>query len=266
MTDTYRGFLRQKTDGLYKVIAGRVAPESLLATECLVHRLYKLRHLVTGRVLDVGCSTKPYKPLYAGRFTQYIGVDVPFSDHSKAFIDVFGRGEHLPFRSSAFDTVLLTEVLEHVPEPQLALKEVARMLAPGGTAIVSVPFMYRIHEAPYDFFRYTPYSMRHMAQAAGLQVNQVITRGGYLTVFTDVTVKGNALIFGLLRRVLKIASGSTADRIVTAVQRAILTPLQKFQWLLLRNDTLGADRYTLGYVFIIQKVGAAASTSGDSAQ
>lgn len=248
------------------MIASRVAPESLLATECLVNRLYQLRHLVTGRVLDIGCSTKPYKPLFSGRFTQYVGVDVPFSDHTKAFIDVFGRGEHLPFRGNAFDTVLMTEVLEHVPEPQMALKEVERVLAPGGTAIVSVPFMYRIHEVPYDFFRYTPYSMKHMAQAAGLQVNQVITRGGYLTVFADVAVKGNSLVFGVLRRTLKISSGSTADRILIGTQRALLTPLQKFQWLLLRKDNLGADRYTLGYVFIISKAAAPASTSGDAAR
>ncbi len=261
MTSTYRGFLKEDKDGLFKVVAGKIAPESLLATECLAHKLYQLRELVRGRVLDVGCSTKPYQPLFDHNVTQYVGADVPFAGHANPVIDVFSRAEYLPFQGESFDTVLLTEVLEHVPDPGSALQEVARVLVPEGKAIVSVPFMYRVHEAPYDFYRYTPFSMKHLAEAAGLRVSEVKTRGGYFTVFADLSNKGNTLLFGALRRALRLSHDSSGAKVLMAIQRAVLTPIQKAQWLLLRNEGVASERYTLGYVFVLEKVPLDSSTA-----
>jgi SAM-dependent methyltransferase len=264
MTDNYTGFLRHQTSNLYKVNAKKVAPESLLATECLVHKLYELRHLVQGNVLDIGCSTKPYKPLFEDKYLSYIGVDVPFSDHTKAYIDVFSRAEHLPFQKASFDTILLTEVLEHVPDPQQALNEICRVMRPGGTAIISVPFMYRIHEAPYDYFRYTPFSMKHMAERAQLHLKKVVHRGGYITVFADTANKGSALLLGAIRRGLKLSPTSAAGKSITAVQRLFLTPLQKLQWALLQKESLASERYTLGFVFVLQKPVLQQDSSGSA--
>ncbi len=253
MQTDYQGFLRAKPGRWFKVVPGKIAPESLLATECLVKHLANVTHLATGKLLDIGCSTKPYKPLLENCISTYYGLDVPFTTHNNSFVDVFALGQQLPFRAGVFNTVLCTEVLEHVPCPAESIIEISRVLVPGGIAIVSTPFYYRIHEAPWDFYRYTPYALKHLAEQAGLALTEIHPRGGYLTVFADVFVKGLGLMFGGIRRALRISSGSQVHNAYDAVHRTILMSIQKGFWLLLRNDTLASDRFTLGYVFIMRK-------------
>ena len=76
------------------------------------------------------------------------------------------RGGSLPFDAGSFDTVLCTEVLEHVAEPFRAVNEIARVLRPAGHVILTVPLYFPLHEeAGMNFFRYTPYGLRHLLKA-----------------------------------------------------------------------------------------------------
>lgn len=254
MHNNYQGFLRARLDGLFKIIPKRIAPESLLATECLVHQLLKVTDHVSGKLLDLGCSTKPYKPLLENHVSAYYGLDVPFTLHTKGFVDVFALGEHLPFRAGVFNTVLCTEVLEHVPSPAESLLEISRILVPAGIAIVTTPFCYRIHEAPWDFFRYTPFALRYLAEKSGMEVIEILPRGGYLTVLADFIVKGIGLLFGALRRVLQLPPESSACKVFKNIHFFTLTTIQKILWVLLRNESLASDRFTLGYVFVLRKL------------
>ena len=77
---------------------------------------------------------------------------------------VFGDGKHLPFRDASVDTVLSTEVLEHVPRPELLVREMARVVKPGGKLLITVPFIQPLHELPSDYFRFTPSSLRAFAE------------------------------------------------------------------------------------------------------
>ena len=58
--------------------------------------------------------------------------------------------------------MLCTEVLEHLPEPQKAVDEFFRVLKPGGTLLLTTRFLFPIHDAPHDYFRYTKYGLRHL--------------------------------------------------------------------------------------------------------
>ncbi|MDH3591887.1 MAG: class I SAM-dependent methyltransferase [Planctomycetota bacterium] len=122
------------------------------------------------RLLDLGCATKPFRPLYARYARESVGIDVPISPHARSAVDVFADGLALPFQDAAFDAVLCTEVMEHVPEPGRLLGEIRRVLRSGGVAFLTTPFMVPEHEAPHDFYRYTRYGLRYLAERADLEV------------------------------------------------------------------------------------------------
>ncbi|MGE5500015.1 MAG: class I SAM-dependent methyltransferase [Syntrophothermus sp.] len=80
----------------------------------------------------------------------------------------------LPFKSRAFDSAVSFQVMEHLPEPLEFLKENFRVLKPGGYLLITTPFMWGEHEAPYDFYRYTRYGLKYLAEKAGYEVVSII--------------------------------------------------------------------------------------------
>src|SRR5437667_3864856 len=110
-----------------------------------------------GRLLDLGCGNAPYKPWFGTKVGQYVTADFPPISEA---VQVMCHAEHMPFRDASFDTVLCTQMLEHVPHPCLAAGEMARILKPGGILILSCPQYWALHEIPHDYFRFTPYGLR----------------------------------------------------------------------------------------------------------
>jgi SAM-dependent methyltransferase len=84
--------------------------------------------------------------------------------------DVFADGARLPFADATFDNVVCLEVLEHVPDPAIVIAEIARVLRPGGQAWLSMPFLYPVHDAPFDFQRYTIFGLRRDLERSGMAV------------------------------------------------------------------------------------------------
>lgn len=135
----------------------------------------RLAPRLRGRLLEVGCGDAPYRHLLASYVDRYVGSDI---DLAKSRPDVVADGARLPFPAATFDSVLTTQVLEHVPEPLAVLSEVARVLRPGGVALVTVPLNSGIHMAPHDYMRFTEFGLRHLAARAGLEVTLLEERGG----------------------------------------------------------------------------------------
>jgi SAM-dependent methyltransferase len=129
---------------------------------------------VKGRLLDVGCGRKPYQKTFFAGATEYIGCDY-LSDRSCP--DVVCSALDLTFPDNSFDTVVSTEVLEHVPDPQRAFREMYRVVKPGGYVIVSTPCYWPRHEVPYDFFRYPYDGFLHLVKEAGLETEKLYNRG-----------------------------------------------------------------------------------------
>lgn len=122
-----------------------------------------------GEVLDVGCGTKPYRTLIPA--TRYVGLDYDSPERrGQGFADVFYDGDRFPFEDGSFDGVLCTQVLEHVFNPEEFLREVARVLRPGGTLVLTVPFVWDEHEQPHDFARYSSFGLRAMLERNGFVV------------------------------------------------------------------------------------------------
>ena len=102
------------------------------------------------RVLDVGCGVKPYLPYFSGA-TSYVGVDVQDNPHA----DLHGAIEALPVEDGSFDVVLATQVLEHVDDPTVAVRELHRVTAPGGRVLASTHGVMVFHPNPVDHWRWT---------------------------------------------------------------------------------------------------------------
>jgi SAM-dependent methyltransferase len=110
------------------------------------------------RVLDVGCGAKPYLPFLAPYAAEYRGIDA----HAGPAVDDVGSVEALPYPDASFDVVLCTQVLEHVTDPALAVAELARVLTPGGVALLSTHGVFLYHPDPVDFWRWTGPGLEHL--------------------------------------------------------------------------------------------------------
>ena len=122
----------------------------------------------SGLVIDLGCGTAPYRGIVMEKADRYIGVDWPKGFHGSENVNVMADvSAPLPFATGAADVVLLFQTLEHLKDPRSCLAESRRVLKPSGRLYVTVPFMWHVHEAPHDYFRYTRYGLQHLLVTAG---------------------------------------------------------------------------------------------------
>lgn len=134
---------------------------------------------INGRVVDLGCGTSPYKKDILELANEYIGVDWDNSLHNVNPDVVADLSKEFPFENEFADTLISFQVLEHLPTPQLYLFECYRILKPGGYLLLSVPFQMGIHEAPYDYFRYTRYGLEYLLSEAGFRGTVIDETGGF---------------------------------------------------------------------------------------
>jgi SAM-dependent methyltransferase len=144
-----------------------------------------------GRLLDMGCGHVPLYDTYRDLVSENICIDWLNTAHANPFLDhTVDLTGVLPFEIASFDTVLLTDVLEHVPEPMNLMREIARILRPGGKLILGVPFFYWLHEVPHDYYRYTEFALRRFCQLSGLRVIDIVIYGGLPEIVLDLSSKG----------------------------------------------------------------------------
>ncbi|MBS1737434.1 MAG: class I SAM-dependent methyltransferase [Bacteroidetes bacterium] len=135
-----------------------------------------------GRLLDVGCGVMPYKDIICKNetVTEYVGVDIKNDIYQKEIKPHFyWNGKQLPFENEKFDCAILIEVLEHVPDATSVLKELFRVLKPGANVLITVPFLWNLHDVPNDEFRYTPFSMKRICENAGFVIEKMEGLGGW---------------------------------------------------------------------------------------
>lgn len=114
------------------------------------------------RVIDVGCGQSQFRDLLARHYA--CGID--FFPYPGAHV-VTDLNAPLPFVARSCEVAVLSNVLEHVFEPQRLLAEVRRVLEPGGQMLIVVPFFIKVHQPPYDFYRYTGFALQRLCRGAG---------------------------------------------------------------------------------------------------
>jgi len=124
---------------------------------------------LSGRLLDVGCGSKPYRELFT--VETYVGLDIDSENsRNRGIADELYDGNEFPFPDSSFDSVLCNQVLEHVFNPDEFLGEIARVLKPGGKLLLTVPFVWDEHEQPYDYARYSSFGLRALLEKQGFKI------------------------------------------------------------------------------------------------
>jgi SAM-dependent methyltransferase len=160
---------------------GRFTPWKFnwLANHKIIAALERVRQHARGELLDVGCGSKPFAPLFVGRVQRYWGSDLRASRYlGQARPDAFATAEAQPFRSGTFDTVLGLSMLTYLPEPGLMLAEAHRVLKPGGMLILEFTQMVPLHDEPHDYFRFTRYGAEYLLGQAGFDMVEAVPVGG----------------------------------------------------------------------------------------
>ncbi|MGQ9688164.1 MAG: class I SAM-dependent methyltransferase [Desulfobaccales bacterium] len=214
---------------LYARLCGRELTASLLHFQFLP-AFYARRDIrrdgprLRGRVLDVGCGNQPYRPFLPPE-VEYVALDYPFTQaglHPRVRPGIYGDARTLPFADQSFDAVLCFQVLEHVDRPEAVIRELARVLKPGGLGLLSAPFCYNLHMEPYDFYRFSPYGVKALLESHGLAVRELRGQGGIGTLV--VQMFHNWLFSGLSRQ----ARRSVWARALAALMLPLLLILAAF--------------------------------------
>lgn len=204
-------------------------------------------NILNGRLLDIGCGKKPYLE-FIKNYDSYIGIDMPSTIHGSSKLNSYGSALALPFSDSSFDSILCTEVLEHVPNPLIALQEMYRVARPGSVLLLTVPFSEQLHEEPYDYFRYTIHGLVHLLTTSKWNILRYHNRGG---AWLELGYRFSSLLYS--------AIGAKRDETGYLHPRLIMVLPINFICILVQMFFSLFDRIwkvnfsTIGYVVIAQK-------------
>ncbi|SDJ34514.1 Methyltransferase domain-containing protein [Frankineae bacterium MT45] len=180
---------------------------------------------VRGDLLDLGAGNQPFRPWYEPLAKSVVALDVAPAPG----LSLLSMAAPLPFQASSFDTILCTSVLEHVDNAEKAVAEMVRVLRPGGQLIITVPFLYPTHEAPYDFWRTTHIGLRAVLERHGLEVGEVAAQGGPFLLVSHYLTAGLVQALGLAARRLGsigiLFDNPLIRAIIAAPQRAVQSRL-----------------------------------------
>jgi SAM-dependent methyltransferase len=151
---------------------------------------------LSGKIMDVGCGDCPYAHLVNRDVANYIPVDTFDAGqfgYEREDITRFD-GKTLPFENESIDHVFCSEVFEHIAEPGRLASEICRVMKPGGTALITVPWSARFHYVPHDYYRFTPTALAALFSAFS---NITITPRG-----TDITTIAAKIIVVFSRSII----------------------------------------------------------------
>jgi SAM-dependent methyltransferase len=200
----------------------------------------------SGRLVDVGCGTKPYEVLFRPHIASYFGIDwqgacephYGAATRADMYVDCLNTG----LEAESFDTLLATQVMEHVFETETFLAECHRLLKTGGVGIFTVPFVWQVHGEPFDYFRFTKYALEKLFTNAGFRIESMEPIGGaYATL---IQMKLISIYYRPLRSFFWRVARRLRNEMVIPVLNLMAIKLDKHYW----NDSL-----CLNYVVVVRK-------------
>ena len=143
--------------------------------------LHVLPH-VSGRVLDLGAGMAKYRGIIKKSAAEYITCDVKKNENIDTVCDV----TNLVFPTESFDTVISTQVFEHVDNPFVVAKEIKKVLKTGGNAIITAPFMFPYHADPKDNFRFSREGLEEIFRSIDFEIIDSGVYGGFFIVLSEM--------------------------------------------------------------------------------
>jgi SAM-dependent methyltransferase len=175
--------------------------------------------------LDAGAGECQYRALFEGR--RYVAVDFAKGDADWNYRDLSAIAEltRLPFPDETFDAAVCTQVLEHTPEPKRVLKEICRVLKPGGTLLFTAPGAGEEHQQPYDFYRYTSFGLNYLFGEAGFEIEEMRRLGGMFWLLAILAPRINNFLFAGRRKIFLFPFYLLSKPLL-----GVVAPLLFFRW------------------------------------
>jgi len=149
-----------------------------------------LKYYCKGNLLDLGCGDVPLYEAYKDLVTDVTCVDWNAGHKENIHVDfAFDLSKPIPLDSQRYDTIILSDVLEHIPNPESLWNELYRLLKPNGNLIINTPFYYWIHASPFDYYRYTEAALKRFARKAKIRIIIIKSLGGSPIVLADLLAK-----------------------------------------------------------------------------
>jgi SAM-dependent methyltransferase len=175
----------------FEVVNNHLQPSSIVSNTSYRMASYislfyneNIAKYASGNLLDLGCGTVPMYGYYKQYVKSNTCADWGNCEHETSHVDVFcDLNLALPFEKNSFDTIIFSDVLEHLSEPKFTLQEINRILKPSGVLIMNYPFLYGLHEVPYDYCRYTKYRIRTWIDEIGMKIIKENEYGGLFDLF-----------------------------------------------------------------------------------
>ncbi len=193
-----------------------------------------------GVLADLGCGNVPLYAAYRALVDEVICVDWQNSPHAINHVDhVCDLNGPVPLDAMCVDTVVMSDVIEHIARPWVLWSEVARVLKPGGKVVGNVPFLYWVHEAPHDYHRYTSFGLQRYASDNGLHVVCIEPYGGIFEVLAD--------FFGKLLTRIPLVGKLSARLLASAAFSWSCSSIGR------RAMATSAALFPAGYMFVMQR-------------
>jgi SAM-dependent methyltransferase len=209
-------------------------PERIL----LRQQVIKYSKYITGKTLDIGSGEGGrYKGLFP--CSEYLTMDVKAGEG----INIVGRAESIPVPDHSIDSIVCTQVLEHLNKPFESVAEMYRIIKKGGHVLLTAPQINELHEEPNDFFRYTKFGLISMFEERGFETIVYEQRGGFFTT------RGQMLIRFLIDR-FQLYKNSLSGKILGKI---ILVYGKFMMWLDTIDRSEANRKNTLGWCFIFKK-------------
>lgn len=204
-----------------------------------------------GKLIDLGCGIKPYESVFKTFVDSYFGVDLVetassnYGELTKAdlYVDICQTG----LKSESFDTVLSTQVLEHIYETKKYLAECYRLLKKGGFTIFTVPQSYECHAKPYDYYRFTEFSLKKRFEEEGFEVIELYPLEGAYAAIQQLKI-----VSGLLGLYKNKKNMTIIDRMIYKIMQYFIVPYTNLKAIIFDRYHPNKD-LCLNYIVIAKK-------------
>ena len=184
---------------------------------------------LSDKVLDVG-GTKSYK---AGYFNiEDVGVDVEYLNIDPATNpDYLSSGENIPVKENLYDAVILSQVLEHLENPEVVLTEIFRVLKPGGTLLITTPFLFKVHACPNDYQRWTEFKISNVLKSYRYDIIKIETLGGGFSTIVDIVKQMSCKIKSkLMLKLMLVPCGLIQLLLVDILEKRFKPAAWVYEW------------------------------------
>jgi SAM-dependent methyltransferase len=207
---------------------------------------YAAQKYARGKMIDVGCGCKPYQSIFQPYVDTYFGIDYPptaamhYGDETKA--DLFVDCTDTKLEANSYDTILSTQVIEHIYNTEKYIDECYRILKKGGIGIFTIPFLWQCHAEPFDYYRFTRYSIYKLFYEKAFEILELKPLEGAYAAIAQA-------------KIISVCLMPTDSKIIKLIQKLlILIYIPIINFCALHYDKyIYNDKLCLNYLLVVRK-------------